>query len=89
MNQETLSARLAGWTTALTYEQLPTRSVEMAKLLILDQLGLQLRGAGLPHLQPVRELVERMNAAPEATPVLSAHRTVAPYAALVNGTGWS
>jgi 2-methylcitrate dehydratase PrpD len=83
---KTLSARLAEWTTALEYEQLPPRAVEMAKLLILDQLGLQLRGAGLPHLQPVRELVERMKAAPEATPVLSAHRTVAPYAALVNGT---
>jgi 2-methylcitrate dehydratase PrpD len=83
---KTLSARLAEWTTALACEQLPSRAVDMAKLLILDQLGLQLRGAGLPHLQPVRELVERMNAAPEATAVLSAHRTVAPYAALVNGT---
>ncbi|HEV3356348.1 MAG TPA: MmgE/PrpD family protein [Pseudonocardiaceae bacterium] len=86
MSEQTLSARLAEWTTALTYEQLSTRAVDMAKLLILDQLGLQLRGAGLPHLQPVRELVERMKAAPEATPVLSARRTVAPYAALVNGT---
>jgi 2-methylcitrate dehydratase PrpD len=83
---KTLSSRLAEWTTGLEYGQLPPRAVEVAKLLILDQLGLQLRGAGLPHLQPVRELVERMQAAPEATPVLSAHRTVAPYAALVNGT---
>ncbi|MCW2873658.1 hypothetical protein [Actinacidiphila oryziradicis] len=62
--EKTLSARLADWTTALECEQVPPRAVEMAKLLILDQLGLQLRGAGLPHLQPVRELVGRMKAVP-------------------------
>jgi 2-methylcitrate dehydratase PrpD len=81
-----LSTRLAEWTAALEHGQVPPRAVAAAKLLILDQLGLQLRGAGLPHLRPVRELVEQMKAAPEATAVLSAHRTVAPYAALVNGT---
>lgn len=82
----TLTARLAEWTTALDYEQLTPRAIEMAKLLVLDQLGLQLRGAGMPHLQPVRRLVERMKAAPESTTAGSARRTVAPYAALVNGT---
>jgi 2-methylcitrate dehydratase PrpD len=86
MSEKTLTARLADWTAALGYQQLPPRAVEMAKLLILDQLGLQLRGAGLPHLQPVRRLAEEMKAAPESTAVLSAHRTAAPYAALVNGT---
>lgn len=82
----TLAARLAGWVATLEYEQVPPRAVEVAKLLILDQVGLQLRGAGLPHLKPVRRLVEEMKAAPESTAVLSARRTAAPYAALVNGT---
>ncbi|MFI5882844.1 MmgE/PrpD family protein [Streptomyces sp. NPDC051554] len=86
MSETPLAARLATWVTALSYDQLPPRAVEMAKLLILDQLGLQVRGATLPNVRPERRLVEAMRAAPESTMVLSGARTVAPYAAFVNGT---
>jgi 2-methylcitrate dehydratase PrpD len=86
MSEKTLAARLAEWVADLDYDQLPPRAVEVAKLLILDQLGLQLFGATLPNVQPERRLVEAMNAAPESTAVLSPTRTVAPYAAFVNGT---
>jgi 2-methylcitrate dehydratase PrpD len=86
MNERTLASRLAEWVAGLDYDQLPPRAVEMAKLLVLDQLGLQLFGATLPHVQPERRLVEAMKAAPESTLVLSPTRTVAPYAAFVNGT---
>ncbi|MEV7343523.1 MmgE/PrpD family protein [Streptomyces sp. NPDC093544] len=86
MSENTLATRLAAWVTALEYDQLPPRAVEMAKLLILDQLGLQVRGATLPNVQPERRLVEAMKAAPQSTMVLSDARTVAQYAAFVNGT---
>jgi 2-methylcitrate dehydratase PrpD len=86
MSDTTLATRLADWVTALEHDRLPPRAVEMAKLLILDQLGLQVRGATLPNVQPERTLVDAMKAVPESTTVLSATRTVAPYAAFVNGT---
>jgi len=86
MGDTTLAARLADWVAALDHDRLPPRAVEMAKLLILDQLGLQVRGATLPNVQPERTLVDAMKAVPESTAVLSATRTVAPYAAFVNGT---
>jgi 2-methylcitrate dehydratase PrpD len=86
MTETTLADRLAGWVGALDYDQLPPRAIEVAKLLILDQLGLQLFGATLPNVQPERRLTEAMKAAPESTAVLSAAKTAAPYAAFVNGT---
>ncbi|MDV7214668.1 MmgE/PrpD family protein [Streptomyces prunicolor] len=86
MSENTLATRLAAWVAALEYDQLPPRAVEMAKLLILDQLGLQVRGATLPNVRPELRLVEAMRAAPESTMVLSGTRTVAPYAAFANGT---
>lgn len=86
MAGKTLATRLAEWVVALDYDQLPPRAVEVAKLLVLDQLGLQVRGAALPAMQPPRRLVEAMKAAPESTLVSSAARTTAPYAAYVNGT---
>jgi len=86
MNTQPLASRLANWVTALDYNHLPPRVVEMAKLLVLDQLGLQLRGTTLPNVQPERRLVDAMRAAPQSTAAGSATRTVAPYAAFVNGT---
>lgn len=86
MTDRTLATRLAEWVVALDYEELPTRAVEVAKLMVLDQLGLQLRGATLAAVQPPRRLVEAMGAAPQSTLVSSAVRTAAPYAAYVNGT---
>ncbi|MFF7602494.1 MmgE/PrpD family protein [Streptomyces mirabilis] len=86
MSENTLASSLAERTVTLDYAQLPLRAVEVAKLLVLDQLGLQIQGATLPHVQPEVRLVEGMRAAPESTLVGSVTRTVAPYAAFVNGT---
>jgi 2-methylcitrate dehydratase PrpD len=86
MAGETLATRLAEWVVALDYEPLSPRAIEVAKLLVLDQLGLQLRGSTLASVQPPRRLVEAMGAAPQSTLVGSAKRTAAPYAAYVNGT---
>jgi 2-methylcitrate dehydratase PrpD len=63
----TLSGRIATWVTALRYEDLPEEVVERTKLLILDQLGLQLRGATLPNVQPVLRLADSEPGKAEAT----------------------
>jgi 2-methylcitrate dehydratase PrpD len=58
----------------------------MARRLVLDQLGLQLRGAALPNVQPVRAVAAALGGPAEATAAGSASRLSAPQAAWVNGT---
>ena len=82
----TLSGRIATWVTALRYEDLPEEVVERTKLLILDQLGLQLRGATLPNVQPVLRLADSEPGKAEATLAHSGARTTVSQAAWVNGT---
>jgi hypothetical protein len=84
--QNTLATRLAGWVAQLDYGRIPAPAVDAAKLLILDQLGLQIHGATLANVQPELRLVEEMRAAPESTIVHSTIRTTAPYAAFASGT---
>ncbi|WP_328603865.1 MmgE/PrpD family protein [Amycolatopsis sp. NBC_00345] len=86
MTGTTIATRLAGWVSGLRYEHIPRAAVDTTKLLVLDQLGLQVNGATLPHVQPEIQLVEAMKAVPESTVALSGARTAAPYAAFVNGT---
>ena len=71
----TLSGRIATWVSALRYEDLPEEVVERTKLLILDQLGLQLRGATLPNVQPVLRLADSEPGKAEATLAHSGART--------------
>jgi len=77
--------RLAQWVVGLDTDAVPARAVEVARLLVLDQLGLQVRGTTLPTALPHRRLVSAMQARPEST-VVGGARTTAPYAAYVNGT---
>jgi len=82
----TLSGRIADWVAALRYEDLPGDVVELTKLLILDQLGVQLRGASLPNMQPVLRLADAQPGKAEATLAHSGTRTTVSQAAWVNGT---
>jgi 2-methylcitrate dehydratase PrpD len=81
-----IAFQLAEWIADLEYDALPGPVVDAAKYSILDQIGIQLRGATLSHVQPVRRMVEAMEARPESTIAYYGTRTVAPYAAYVNGT---
>jgi 2-methylcitrate dehydratase PrpD len=45
--RNTLATRLADWVAELDYDDIPAPAVDAAKLLILDQLGLQIHGATL------------------------------------------
>lgn len=49
-DQETLARRLASWIVELKYEDMPEVVVQRAKQCILDQLGVQVRGATLPQV---------------------------------------
>jgi 2-methylcitrate dehydratase PrpD len=80
-----ISQRLATWVATLRYEDLPANVIETTKLLILDQLGVQLLGTTLPNVQPVRQLVASRQARPESTITLGP-RTSAAEAAYINGT---
>ncbi|MGP4015015.1 MmgE/PrpD family protein [Saccharopolyspora sp. 5N708] len=86
MTGNTIATKLADWVVGLGYEDIPQAAVDVTKLLVLDQLGLQVNGATLPNVRPEIQLVEEMKAIPESTVALSGMRTAAPYAAFVNGT---
>jgi 2-methylcitrate dehydratase PrpD len=81
-----VARRLADWTVELSDDALPPPVVRRAKQCLLDQIGIQLRGATLPQVQSVRSMVQAMGGAPQSTVALHAFKTSMPYAAYVNGT---
>lgn len=83
---KTVSVRLAEWATTCRVADLPSDVTVYAKRLILDSLGLQIRGSTLRHVQPQRRLVERSCSLPEATITGTGVRTTTSSAAYVNGT---
>jgi 2-methylcitrate dehydratase PrpD len=82
----TVSERLASWVVGLDYGDLPADVIAMAKRLVLDQLGLQLRGSTLTNVEPVRAVATALGGRGEATATGSGTRVSAPQAAWVNGT---
>jgi 2-methylcitrate dehydratase PrpD len=83
---EPLAVGLARTAAALSRASVPAGVVTIAKELIADQLGLQVRGATLPNVAPVIRLVTAAGGTPECTVVGTGLRTSAPYAAYANGT---
>jgi 2-methylcitrate dehydratase PrpD len=86
VSEQTVSERLAAWVADIDYGDLPADVTGLAKRLILDQLGLQLRGATLPNVQPVRAVASALADGGEATVTGSSKLASAPRAAWVNGT---
>jgi 2-methylcitrate dehydratase PrpD len=81
-----IASRLGKWIVELNYEDLSPEVGRLAKQCILDHLGVQVRGATLPQVQPVRRLVEAMGGTAEATVGFYGWKTSVAYAAYVNGT---
>lgn len=86
MGDEPLAARLAATAAEMSITGVPAEAVVVTKNLVLDQLGLQLRGATLPNVAPVARLVAAAGGTPESTVVGTGMRASAPYAAYANGT---
>jgi 2-methylcitrate dehydratase PrpD len=77
---------LGGRILNISYHGLPAEVVVRAKDCLLDQLGVQLRGATMAHVQPALRVARRLQAAPQSTVVLHGDRTAAPLAAFVNAS---
>jgi 2-methylcitrate dehydratase PrpD len=86
LGNEPLAVRLAGTAAATSAAGLPADVIAVIKELVMDQLGLQLRGATLPNVTPVARLVGAAGGTPRCAVAGAGVRTSAPYAAYANGT---
>ncbi len=86
MPGETVATRLARWVVGLRYEDLSPEVVYHAQRCVLDTLGVQIRGATLPWVQPVYRYVRSLGGKKEATITCHGDRLTAPYAAYANST---
>lgn len=80
----TVASRLARWVKELRYEDLAPEVVHQAKRCMLDTLGVQVRGATLPWIQPVYRYIRSQGGRKEATVSYYGDRLSAPYAAYAN-----
>ena len=76
---------LAEFVKGVTLDKVPQRDIEVAKLAILDQIGVALAGVGEDPGVKVQNLVDRCTAN-EATVLGTPRKTSTWLAALVNGT---
>ena len=76
---------LAEYVKSVTLDKVPQRDIEVAKLAILDQVGVALAGVGEDPGVKVQEMVNRCTAN-EATVLGTPRKTTTWLAALVNGT---
>src|SRR3990172_1162894 len=86
MTAETIAGRLAKWVVGLRFEDLSPEAIFHAKRCMLDTLGVQIRGATLPWVQPVYRYFRSMGGNGEATVTYHGDRLSAPYAAYINST---
>lgn len=80
-----LGPTLAQYLGSVTLDQVPQRDVQVAKLAILDQIGVALAGVGEDPGVKVQRMVDRCTA-DEATVLGTPRKTSTWLAALVNGT---
>jgi 2-methylcitrate dehydratase PrpD len=84
MTQEYAVQRLARWVVALRYEDLPPQVLHHAKRAMLDTLGVQIRGAILPWVQPGYLYARSIGGNDVATITYHGDKVHAPYAAYAN-----
>src|SRR6266568_1820870 len=78
-----ITATLAAWIPALTFEALPPRARSRAKLAIFDACGTALAGTHHPAVQHLRQLMVEMGSTPQAR-----HRpSPPPWPSPVEGEG--
>ncbi|MGZ5141815.1 MAG: MmgE/PrpD family protein, partial [Burkholderiales bacterium] len=80
-----LGHTLAEYVKSVTLDKVPQRDIEVAKLAILDQIGVALAGVGEDPGVKVQAMVDRCTAN-EATVLGTPRKTSTWLAALVNGT---
>ncbi|MFH1604367.1 MAG: MmgE/PrpD family protein, partial [Pseudomonadota bacterium] len=80
----TAAQRLARWVTALRYEDLTPEAIFHAKRCMLVTLGVQVRGATLPWVQPAYLYARSMGGNEATTISYHGEKVHAPYAAYAN-----
>jgi len=78
--------RLAEFVAGLRFEDIPVKTVEKAKQLVLDIVRLALIGSRLPCGERTREVFRQIGGKEESTVLAFGDRLPAPNAAYVNGT---
>lgn len=82
----TYSKQLAAFACALTFEQIPDRTIKRAKQLLIDTLGVGLSGSRHPNFISALDGVASIPGSSGRSPVIGSRvRLATPYAALVNG----
>jgi len=85
-SQLTAAQTLAGFICDLSYRHVPADAVSRCRELLLDQLGCQLIGAGVPWNQPVYQFVKSTKGGGPARIVKYGNEVPLDDAVLVNGT---
>jgi 2-methylcitrate dehydratase PrpD len=83
---DTIASRLAQWVVGLKFQDLSPDAVYHAKRCTLDTLGVQVRGATLPWIQPVYRYFRDVGGKEEATVTYHGDRLGVAYAAYLNST---
>jgi 2-methylcitrate dehydratase PrpD len=86
MTAKTISQTLAGFATGLTYAALPDEVQKMAKLRLLDTVGVCLASRELEYAKAMLDFTTEQGGPPEAQAYGSARRLPASWAALYNGS---
>lgn len=81
----TVAQRIAAFTAALRFEDVPAAVVESVRMRITDTLGIAKAATAVDHLRPVWELVLSGGGAQEASTLLADARIPAANAAFVGG----
>jgi 2-methylcitrate dehydratase PrpD len=82
---EPATRALADWLAGLRYKDLSTQVKRQARLSLVDYLGCALLGSTRKQAKQIRDIVEELGGAPQATVVGWGHKTSVTYAGLVNG----
>ena len=77
---------LVEFLAGLEPRDLPAEVFERARYLLLDYLGVAIRGSRAESSAPLYKMIERLNATGCATVIGTSVRTLPAYAALANGT---
>ena len=83
-NEETFARSQAKWISELQFEDLPKTTIALAKLCLLDFLGVALRGSTLPQVKPA--LIFAQTSTLSESTIVGGKTATAPYAAYINGT---
>lgn len=81
-----IARRQADWINALHFEDIPDKSIALAKDCVFDFLGLAIKGSTVARTEPARRLVKHVGASGLGATVIGGGKTAVFYAAYANGT---